>query len=143
MPITVLATEGLLSDTAEREVFAEITAAFLRLHDLTGNPLMTPNVIGEVARIPKGKSFSGGQPADIAIIELKVPAFALGSTEQKASFVAEATEAVHRASEGRARRDHIWVNMVYGVDGLWGINGQTFTNGQLLQAVAEAAPKAA
>jgi hypothetical protein len=139
MPITLYASEGVLDETAEREVFAELTDIFLKHHNLNGNTFLTPNVIGEISVIPRGKSFAGGQPADIAIVELKVPSFALGTLEQKQGFVADATEAVHRASEGRVRRDHVWVNMVYAVDGLWGIHGQAYSNDQLLQSVSQAA----
>ena len=139
MPITLYASEGVLDETAEAAVFAELTDLFLRHHSLSGNTFLTPNVIGEVSIIPRGKSFAGGKPAEITIVELKVPAFALGTPEQKQGFVADATEAVHRASQGRVRRDHVWVNMVYAVDGLWGIDGQAFANDQLLQSVRAAA----
>ena len=139
MPITLYASEGVLNETAEREVFAELTDIFLKHHNLNGNTFLIPNVIGEISVIPCGKSFAGGQPADIAIVELKVPSFALGTAEQKQGFIADATDAVVRASEGRIARDHIWVNMVYAVDGLWGIEGQAFSNDQLLQSVSRAA----
>ncbi len=139
MPIILYATEGVLDEAAQGEVFAELTDVFLKHHNLSGNTFLTPNVIGEISLIPRGRSFSGGKPADIAIVELKVPSFALGTPEQKQAFVADATEAVHRASQGRVPRDHVWVNMVYAVDGLWGIQGQAYSNDQLLQSVAQAA----
>lgn len=139
MPITLYATEGVLSDAAEGEVFGELTDIFLRHHNLHGNRFLTPNVIGEVNIIPRGKSFSGGQRADIAIVELKVPSFALGTPEQKQGFVTDATAAVVRASEGRIAPDHVWVNMVYAVDGLWGIEGKAFSNDHLLASVSAAA----
>ena len=139
MPIALYATEGVLTETAEREVFADLTDIFLKHHNLNGNTFLTPNVIGEISVIPRGKSFAGGKPADIAIVELKVPSFALGTPEQKQGFVADATEAVHRASQGRVQRNHVWVNMVYAVDGLWGIQGQAYSNDQLLQSVSQAA----
>ncbi len=139
MPITLYASEGLFSEQAEREVFSELTTSFLKHHNLNGNTFLEPNVIGEVTVIPKGKSYAGGKPADIAIVELKVPSFALATPEQKQGFVADATEAVVRASEDRLSRDHVWVNMVYAVDGLWGINGQALGNDKLLEAVGTAA----
>jgi hypothetical protein len=139
MPITLYATEGVLNEAAEAEAFAELTDIFLRHHNLNGNTFLTPNVIGEVTTIPRGKSFACGVRADIAIVELRVPSFALGTAEQKQGFVADATAAVVRASEGRIGRDHVWVNMVYAVDGLWGIDGQAYANGQLLDSVSRAA----
>src|SRR5205823_4195961 len=83
MPITVIATDGIFSAAAENTMFAELTASFLRHHDLAGNAFLTPNVIGEISTIPKGRSFAGGTSSDIVVIELKVPSFGLGSTEQK------------------------------------------------------------
>ena len=139
MPITLYASEGVLDETAEREVFADLTDIFLKHHNLGGNTFLTPNVIGEVNVIPRGKSFAGGKPADIAIVELKVPSFALGSDEQKQGFTADATAAVVRGSQGRLQPDHVWVNMVYAIDGLWGIEGRAYSNDQLLQSVSRAA----
>lgn len=138
MPITVLATEGIFTTQAEQQVFAELSAAFLTLHNLAGNAFLTPNVIGEVGTIPKGKSFSGGVPADIVIVELKVPSFALDSVEQKQAWVAQATEIVLRGAAGAVRPEHVFANMVYAVDGLWGIAGKAYTNADLLNAVQQA-----
>jgi hypothetical protein len=88
--------------------FAEITNAFLKHHDLVANSFLTPNVIGEVSEIPRGKSSAAGKPAEIAIVELKVPSFALATPEQKQGFVADATDAVERASQGRpTARPHL------------------------------------
>ena len=70
------------------------------------------------------------------MVELKVPSFVLAAPEQKETFIREATELVHQASGGKQPRERIWVNMVYTVDGLWGIAGQAYTNAQLGAAVA-------
>ncbi|MEI8146410.1 MAG: 4-oxalocrotonate tautomerase [Alphaproteobacteria bacterium] len=137
MPITVFATEGVLPAAAEQQVFCDITDAFLSLHNLSGNKFLTPNVIGEVTIIPKGRSFAGGKPDNIVVVELKVPSFVLNSPEQKQGFVAQATDIVFKAAGGRHPRNRIYVNMVYAVDGLWGIEGQAYTNAQLGEAVAK------
>lgn len=138
MPINVLATDGILSPAAQQQVFADLTASFLRHHDLTGNPFITPNVIGEINTIPKGRSFAGGAASDIVVVELKVPSFALASPAQKAGFIADATEIVFKAAGGRHPRERIFVNMVYAVDGLWGIGGRAYTNAELGEAVSQA-----
>lgn len=137
MPITVQATEGVFTEQAEREVFANLTASFLKLHHLAGNGFMTPNVIGEIVTIPQGKSFSGGKPENIVIVELKVPSFALATAEQKQAFIAEATDIVHSGSGKKHPKDRTYVNMVYAVDGLWGIAGKAYTNAQLGEAVSK------
>ena len=98
---------------------------------------MTPNVVGEISIVPKGRTFAGGKPDNIVIIELKVPSFALTTQEQKQSFVKEVTEVALNASSGRVIRERVYVNMVYAVDGLWGIGGRTFTNHELGEAIAD------
>lgn len=137
MPITIQATEGVMPPSAESKLFADVSETFLKLHNLSGNAFITPNVIGEVNVIEKGRSFAGGKPADIVIIELKVPSFGLASAEQKQAFVAETTDLVVKASGGRQPRNRIYVNMVYAVDGLWGIGGKTYTNAELGEAVSK------
>ena len=139
MPITVYATDGVLSETAQKQAFAALTSSVLKLHQLVGNRFMTPNVIGEVSIIPKGRSFAAGRPENIVIVELKLPSFGLASQEQKEAFVSEATDVIVQASGGRQPRERIYVNMVYAVDGLWGIGGKAYTNADLLDAVSKAA----
>ena len=137
MPITILATEGVFAPMAEQKLFAEVTDAFLKLHNLSGNKFLMPNVIGEVSIIEKGRSFAGGKPDDIVLVELKVPSFVLASLEQKQAFVAQTTDLVVKASGGRQPKNRIYVNMVYAVDGLWGIAGKTYTNAELGEAVSK------
>jgi len=60
MPITVVATDGIFSAAAEKTMFAELTASFLRHHDLAGNAFITPNVIGEISTSRK----AGRSPAE-------------------------------------------------------------------------------
>ena len=136
MPITIQATEGVFPPQAERRLFADVTDAFLKLHNLSGNKFLTPNVIGEINILEKGRSFAGGKPDNIVIVELKVPSFVLGTLEQKQGFVAETTDLVIKASGGKQPRDRVYVNMVYAVDGLWGIAGKTYTNAELGEAVS-------
>lgn len=138
MPVQIIVTEGLLTASAEKEVFKAITDTFLKLHDLTGNAFMTPNIIGEITVVPKGRTFSGGVPTDIAIVEVKSPSFAFGAAEQKQKFVAEVSDIVLKATGGRLSREHVFVNLVYTVDGMWGIAGKAYTNDCLLKAVSGA-----
>lgn len=139
MPITVFATGGVFSQSQQQDVFASLTNAFLRLHNLSGNKFHTPNVIGEFNIISKGRSYSGGKPADIVIVELKVPSFALDSAEQKQAWIAESTGIVLAAAGGQVAREPVYANMVYAVDGLWGIGGRAYTNKELTDAVARVA----
>ena len=139
MPIAVYATEGLLSSAAEKKAFKELTAALLKQLDLVGNTFLTPNVIGEIHIIPKGQTFSGGEPNDIVVVELKIPSFALATLDQKQGFISEATDIFVTAAGGKLPKERIFVNMVYTVDGFWGIAGKAYTNAQLGEAVQMAA----
>jgi phenylpyruvate tautomerase PptA (4-oxalocrotonate tautomerase family) len=139
MPINVLATEGILNAEMEKQVFAAITDSFLKHHQAIGNTFLTPIVIGEVSSIPKGRSFAGGKPNDIVIIELKMPTFAFETPEQKQGFTTDVTEIVHQATGGKHPKDRTFVNLVYTVDGLWGIGGRAYTNAELGEAFAAAA----
>src|SRR6266496_991852 len=98
MPIQIIVPEGTLSAEAQAEAFRKLTELLLRLHGLTGNRFMTPNVIGEVTVVPKGRTFSGGKPTDIAVFELKVPSFVLPTQEGR---VDRGRHGDHRASGGR------------------------------------------
>ena len=115
MPLQIIATEGIFTEQAEKEMFAATTESFLKHHNLVGNKFMTPNVIGEISIVPKGRTFAGGKPDNIVIIEIKAPSFALTTQEQKQSFVKEVTEVVLNASNGRVLRERVYVNMVYAV----------------------------
>jgi phenylpyruvate tautomerase PptA (4-oxalocrotonate tautomerase family) len=138
MPIQIIVPEGALTPAAEAEAFRKLTELLLRLHGLTGNRFMTPNVIGEVTVVPKGRTFSGGKPADIAVFELKVPSFVLPTQELKDAWISEGTTIIEQAAAGRIKREHIYANVNYAVEGAWGIGGKAFSNEALGSAVAAA-----
>src|ERR1700712_2857990 len=136
MPIQVIVPEGVLSASAQAEAFRKLTDLLLRLHGLTGNRFMTPNVIGEVTVVPKGRTFSGGKPTDIAVFELKVPSFVLPTQELKDAWIGEGTAIIEEAAKGRIKREHIFSSVSYAVDGAWGIGGVAYSNSDLGSAVA-------
>ena len=138
MPIQIIVPEGALTPAGEAEAFRKLTELLLRLHGLTGNRFMTPNVIGEVTVVPKGRTFSGGAPADIAVFELKVPSFVLPTQDLKNAWISEGTTIIEQAGQGRIKREHIYANVNYAVEGAWGIGGKAFSNTELGTAVAAA-----
>jgi hypothetical protein len=97
---------------------------------------MTPNVIGEVTVVPRGRTFSGGKPTDIAVFELKVPSFVLPTQELKDAWIGEGTTIIEEAARGRIKREHIYSSVSYAVDGAWGIGGVAYSNSDLGSAVA-------
>ena len=62
MPIQIIVPEGVLTAEAEAEAFKKLTDLLLRLHGLSGNKFMTPNVIGEVTVVPGVPSPAASQP---------------------------------------------------------------------------------
>jgi phenylpyruvate tautomerase PptA (4-oxalocrotonate tautomerase family) len=139
MPITLTISEGLLTNAAERDAFTGLTQALLRAAELTGNTFMEPNVIGSIHVVPHGRMLSGGAPVAGAFIELKLPAIALVTAEAKRMFIAEATAALVAAANGRLEPRHVWCNIVYAVEGSWGIEGQAYDHAALGAAIHDAA----
>jgi hypothetical protein len=137
MPLTLTLTEGVLPKGTEKATFALLSDAMLKWHGLTGNKVMTPNVIGSINVVSKENTFSGSKEAPVVFVEWKVPSFAFATREIQVGYVAEATNIVHEASGGKQPKSHIWVNVVHAVDGAWGIEGNAMTNAQLGEAVAK------
>ncbi|MDK4701147.1 Tautomerase enzyme [Rhizobium sp. CNPSo 4062] len=139
MPITLTVSEGLLSSEAQAQAFAGLTDAVLDVAGLAGNEFMTANVIGSINVLPAAHVLAGGKPVAAAFIELKLPEIALATAEAKRAFIARATDVVEQAAEGRIKREHIWSNIVYAPEGAWGIAGQSYSNADLVAAIASAA----
>lgn len=137
MPLTLTLTEGVLPKGTEKATFARLSDAMLKWHGLTGNKVMTPNVVGSIHVLLKEDTFSGSKEAPVVFIEWKVPSFAFATREVQLGYIADATNIVHEASGGRQPKENIWVNVVHAVDGAWGIAGNAMTNAQLGEAVTK------
>lgn len=138
MPITLTLTEGVLPAGTEKQAIAELTQALLAHHGLTGNAVMTPNVTAHLHLLPKGCTFAAGEEVEGAWVETKTPAFALAERRVQQAFFAQATDILHRLSNGRLHRSRIWTNGVHAVDGTWGLDGRALTNAELGEAIAAA-----
>ncbi|MDE1900989.1 MAG: 4-oxalocrotonate tautomerase [Alphaproteobacteria bacterium] len=137
MPLTLTLTEDVLPQGSEKAALAKLSEAFLKWHGLSGNKVLTPNIIGSVHVLAKDSTFSGLQESPVALIEWKVPSFAFATREVQIGYIEEATAIIHEMSGGKHPKDHIWVNVVHAVDGAWGIAGQAMTNEQLKEAIAQ------
>lgn len=137
MPITLTVTRGVLAEKLIPEAVAGITQAFLAVHGLEGNVLMTRNVTTHVNIVEREASFAGGKPVEGAWVEIKVPSFALATHELQKRFFAEATSILVRLSEGRLVRERVWSNVIHTVDGSWNTNGTAMTNAELGQALQD------
>lgn len=135
MPLTLTITKGYLPEDAEQAAFAKLSDAMLKWHGLLGNPVMTPNVVGSIHVVSQEHTFSGSKMAGVGFIEWKVPSFVFTTRDIQCGYIAEATEILHAASEGKLPKERIWVNIVHTVDGGWGIAGQALTNNDLAAAL--------
>jgi hypothetical protein len=136
MPLTLTLTEGVLPKGTEGATFARLCEAMLKWHGLTGNRVMTPNVVGSINVLPKSDTFSGLNASPVVFIEWKVPSFAFADRKIQIGYIEEATHIVHEASGGRQPKDRIWCNVVHAVDGAWGIGGVAMTNAELGESVS-------
>ncbi len=136
MPLTLTLSEGVLPAGTEKQAFVRLCDAMLKWHGLSGNKVMTPNVVGSIHVIPKEFTFSGSKEASIAFIEWKVPSFAFSTSKIQQGYFAEATDIIHEMSGKKLPKSNIWINVVHAVDGAWGIGGQAMTNAQLGAAIS-------
>lgn len=136
MPLTLTLTENVLPRGSEKQVFVRLCEAMLRWHGLTGNKVITPNVVGSLHVLPRGQTFAGLEEGPVAFVEWKMPAITFATREIQLGYCKEATDIIHDASERQHPRDRIWVNVSYAVDGAWGIGGVALSNAQLGERVA-------
>ncbi len=136
MPLTLTLTEGVLPKGQEKVAVARLSEAMLKWHGLTGNKVMTDNIIGHVQVLPKDSTFAGMQETPVAIIEWRVPAFAFTNRDVQVGYFAEATDIIHELSGGKQPKDKIWGSVIHAVDGTWNLNGQAMTNEQIGNAIS-------
>lgn len=137
MPLTLTITEGVLTTAASQQALVRITDSFLKWHGLSGNKVLTPNVIGAVHTIPAGLTTAGGQPTTIAVVEWRTPSFTFPTAEVKQGHMAEAAQIIHDLSGGKQPKERIWGSVVHTVDGTWIVAGQALTNAQLAEAIGQ------
>jgi len=137
MPIAITLTEGVLPKGSEKQAAKRITDAFLKWHGLTGNKVMTPNIINHIHILPKDSTLAGGEPVAGAWVETKTPSFALSSREIQEGFFKEATDIIEELSGGILPRENIYANAVHTVDGTWNMDGRAMTNEQLGEAISK------
>jgi phenylpyruvate tautomerase PptA (4-oxalocrotonate tautomerase family) len=141
MPISIQITRGLLTPDGQRDIFPRVARALLDAHGLQDNPFMRQNVIGHLAVTEEASSFAGGKPGSLAVIEVKVPSVTFRDRKTQEGFVAAVTDIVDELKAGTHPRSRTFVNVVYAVDGSWGIAGRAYTNEDLGAAIAASASR--
>lgn len=139
MPISIQITRGLLTPEGEQVIFSRVARALLNAHGLQDNPFMKQNVIGHLVVTEEALSFAGGQAGSLAVIEVKVPSVTFRDRQTQQEFVAAVTDIVDELKAEAHPRSRTFVNVVYAVDGPWGIAGRAYTNEDLGAAIAASA----
>ena len=137
MPLTLTITEGAIPTEKVKYAVQRLTKSMLELHQLTGNKVMTPNITANVAIVPQGHSFSGGEEFSGVWVEWKVPSFAFASREIQKGFGDQTTDIIHELSGGKQPKDNIYFNVVHTVDGSWNLDGQAKSNEELGDVIAK------
>jgi hypothetical protein len=122
----------------EKEAISAITESMLKWHGLTGNEVMKRNVTATVHVLPKGSTFSGGEEFSGAWIEWKVPSFGFTDRAAQQGFTQDVIRIIKALSAGKQPDDHIYVNVVHAVDGIWNFDGVPLTNAQIIEKVTSA-----
>lgn len=138
MPITVIAPDGVLDETAQRDLLPQLSEALIDATGATGNSFFKAMVGGTLNILPPEQIFAGGTNRPVVMVELKLPNIGLGTIEARAAFITAATDIVQTlAVPGHARED-IWVFVLNAPDGAWGVGGKPYTNEALMAAIVAA-----
>ena len=137
MPLTRTLTEGVLPKGQEKLAFARLSDAMLEAHGLTGNAVMTRNVVGSLHVLPRDATFTGGQETPVVFIEWKVPSFAFADAAVQQRYYRAASDIIDDLSGGRHPRDNTYINVVHTVDGAWNFEGERMTNAEIGARVAQ------
>ena len=137
MPLTLTLTNGVLPPGQEKVAFARLSEAMLEVHGLTGNAVMTRNVVGSVHVLPPDATCTGMKPTPVVFIEWKVPSFAFADPEAQKRYYAAASGIIDELSGGRHPRDNTYINVVHTVDGAWNFEGRRMTNAEIGARVAQ------
>lgn len=137
MPLTLTLTEGVVPKGQERVAFSRLSEAMIRWHGLSGNKVMTPNVVGSLHVLPKDATFAGLEETAVAFVEWKVPSFAFTDRRIQQGYFDEATSIIHEMSGGKQPKDKIFINVVHAVDGAWNFNGKAMTNSEIGTMVSQ------
>ena len=143
MPITVTLSAGILDEAGEQQILPRLSQALLARNGMTGNAFMTPIVIGSVHIMAPGRIYAGGRAEQAVFVELKVPSVTFATQEQRQGFVDDVNGILNDLTGGAYPKARTFVNIVYALDGSWGIGDKAWTNTELGDAAARAAGAAA
>ncbi|MEV0299165.1 hypothetical protein [Nocardia sp. NPDC050710] len=140
MPFTVIAPRGVLTETGERQLIAQLIEALIDSSGLTGNTFFTPVVGGHLHLLDPEHVQTGGVNRPVLLIELKLPGIGLPTPQDRSAFIATATSIAAKHVVPGHSADDIWINISYAADSGWGIGGVAYSNDALIAAITAAEP---
>jgi phenylpyruvate tautomerase PptA (4-oxalocrotonate tautomerase family) len=140
MPITVTAPRGVLSATGERQILPRLTEDLARASGLSGHAGFLSMIGGTVHLLEPENIYAGGVNRPVVMVELKLPNIGLGSVQERAAFIAAATDTVAACTAAEHSRADIWVNILNAPDGAWGIAGRAYTGEALIESLSTGEP---
>jgi phenylpyruvate tautomerase PptA (4-oxalocrotonate tautomerase family) len=138
MPIIVTAPRDVLTAEGEREILPRLTHALAAASGAAGNAFLLAAIGGTVHVLDPGRIYAGGANRPIVLVEVKLPDIGLGSPQDRAAFIAAATDVVQDLTAPGHDRQDTWVNIVNAPDGGWGIGGRAWTGRALIAAITGA-----
>ena len=127
MPIDLYVSRDGLKDSRRAALAHDLTEALLRWTDAAENDFLRSNISVFVHELPSECVYAGGQAANVARVNVKVPPIALTTQKRRAGFTADATALV-RASAADQPFERVWVFISHAVEGGWGIDGVALTS---------------
>src|ERR1700753_2332688 len=113
MPITIQATQGILTAEGERAAVAAVTNAILEANDALENPMTRRHLIATLLTVPDNSTYADSELEPFLLVSVRNPTGSLVTQRQREAFVLAATDALYRIAEGRVVRDRIYINLIY------------------------------
>jgi hypothetical protein len=137
VPITIQATEGVLTAEGKRRVVAGVSNAQLEAENQLDNPMTRRHLIATAVEVPADSTFADSQPTPFVLVSMRKPVGSIETLAQREQFVKKAAAVILKAAEGRIEHDRVYINLFYG-NGLWGIGTTAYSN-ETLDEVTKAA----
>jgi phenylpyruvate tautomerase PptA (4-oxalocrotonate tautomerase family) len=128
VPIDVFVAKDSLAAGNEATITTELTESLLRWTDASENSFIRANVGVYIHELPPRVINAGAQPANVARVDVKVPAIALTTQDRRQGFTADATSIIRRAARPEHPFERVWVIVSHAVEGGWGIDGHALTS---------------
>ena len=129
--IDVYAAAGTFSDT--HTLARDLATAVMTVEQVPDIPMFRDNTAAFVHELPPAALSDAGGAGDHVRVQVLTNAGALDRDKQLA-VVAELTDLVVEASEGRIAAERVWVLLTEATPGGWGLWGHAHTNEEIVEA---------